>query len=66
METEFLTTVPINTMNSLDFVPIRRGFSKPYYSPVPLSSNRGTTEEEIATIISIDKELINKIGKPDS
>ncbi len=59
---EFLTTIPSNTMNSLDFVPIRRGFSKPYYSPVPLSSNRGITEEEIATIISLDRDLIGKIA----
>lgn len=59
---EFLTSIPSDTMNSLDFVPIRRGFSKPFYSPIPLSSNRGTTEEEIATIISLDRELINKIA----
>ncbi len=59
---EFFTTKPSNTMNSLDFVPIRRGFSKPFYSPVPLSSNRGITEEEIATIISLDRELISQIA----
>ena len=59
---EIFTTLPGNVMNSLDFVPIRRGFSKPFYSPIPLSSNRGTTEEEIATIISLDRDLIGKIA----
>lgn len=59
---EVLTTIPSNTMNYLDFVPIRRGFSKPFYSPIPLSSNRGITEEEIATIISLDRELISQIA----
>ena len=58
----FLTALPTSTMNHLDFVPIRRGFSKPYYSPVPLSSNRGITEEEIATIISLDRDLISQIA----
>lgn len=58
----FLTALPTTIMNQLDFVPIRRGFSKPFYSPVPLSSNRGITEEEIATIISLDRELISQIA----
>ena len=57
-----LVHIPVLKINVLDFVPIRRGFSKPYYSPIPLSSNRGTTEEEIATIISLDRELISQIA----
>lgn len=58
----FIFNYPIYSLEDIDFVPIRRGFTQPYYSPVPLSSSRVSTEEEIATIISLDKDLIHKIA----
>ncbi len=41
---------PFNNLIQTDFVPIARGFSKPYYSAIPLSGYH-VTEDEIATII---------------
>jgi len=53
--------LPINTLSELDFVPIRRGFTKPYFGNVPLQSQI-STEEEIATLLAIDRELTGKVA----
>lgn len=45
----------------VDIVPHRRGFFKPYYTPVPLSS-LPTTEDELATPMVTDPYLIPKIS----
>ena len=42
---------PLDNLIKTDFVPISRGFSKPYYAAIPLSSYH-VTEDEIATIIA--------------
>ena len=53
--------LPINTFSALDFVPIRRGFTQPYFGTVPLQSQI-STEREIATLLAIDGELETKIA----
>ncbi len=53
--------MPINTFSGADFVPIRRGFTQPFYGQVPLQSQI-STEEEIATLLTIDSILVNKIA----
>jgi len=52
---------PIALLNKVGVVPFRRGFSKPFYSPVsvtPLVIN----EDEVATELSNDKYLVSKIS----
>jgi len=53
--------MPVNTFSSVDFVPIRRGFTKPYFSPVPLQSQI-SNEDEIATLLSLDRDLVSKVA----
>ena len=53
--------LPIDTFSKLDFVPIRRGFTKPFYGNVPLQSQI-STEEEVATLLAIDRELTGKVA----
>ena len=65
IESKIISSVfnkPISSLGYIDFVPIRRGFTQPYYAAVSLSSSRVTTEEEIATLISLDRNLIDKIA----
>lgn len=45
----------------VDIVPHRRGFFKPYYTPVPLSSTP-TSEDELATLLITDPYLVPKIS----
>jgi len=42
---------PVSQLYRSDIVPIKRGFTKPYYSKVPLSGDVNT-EDEIATLLS--------------
>ena len=44
---------PQRLLYASDIVPIKRGFSKPYYSRMPFADNK-TTEEEIASLIATD------------
>jgi len=53
--------LPINAFSEVDFVPIRRGFTKPYFGNVPLQSQI-SAEEEIATLLAIDRELSSKVA----
>jgi len=53
--------LPINTFSEVDFVPIRRGFTKPFYGNVPLQSQI-SSEDEIATLLAIDRELTSKVA----
>ena len=59
----FLTPfqLPVNTFSEVDFVPIRRGFTKPFFGNVPLQSQI-SSEEEIATLLAIDRELSGKVA----
>lgn len=56
-----LFALPITTFSEVDFVPIRRGFTKPYFSPIPLQAQQ-TTEDEIATLLATDRDLAGKVG----
>jgi predicted ATPase len=47
---------PSQFASESDFIPIRRGFSTPFFGQVPLNGQI-TTESEIATLISIEKQL---------
>jgi len=42
---------PVYQLYRSDFVPIKRGFTKPYYSKIPLTGENNT-EEEIATLLA--------------
>ncbi len=47
---------PIEDAKGLDFIALRRGFTKPIFSPVPLQAQL-ITEDEIATFIANDRDL---------
>ena len=53
--------LPIFDIQNIDFVPIRRGFTQSYFNPVPLQTQI-TTEDEIATLLSIDRDLAGKVA----
>ncbi len=53
--------LPLNTFSDVDFVPIRRGFTKPFFGNVPLQSQI-SSEDEIATLLAIDRELSGKVA----
>jgi len=55
-----LLNTPLETIRSSVIVPLRRGFSRPHYSSVPLSLQ--ITEDEVATILSTDKYLVSKVS----
>jgi hypothetical protein len=50
-----------SVLDSIDIVPHKRGFFKPFYSPSAVSANP-TTEDEVATIIINDPNLAPKIS----
>jgi AAA15 family ATPase/GTPase len=53
--------VPIAEFTKIDFVPIRRGFTQPYYSPVPLTAQI-STEEQIASLLGHDRDLAGRVA----
>jgi predicted ATPase len=55
-----LFLLPINEFSKIDFVPLRRGFTQPYYNPVPLGALI-STEEEIASLLGNDRDLAGKV-----
>jgi predicted ATPase len=61
--TQLVTTLSSlgNELRSADVVPLRRGFTKPFYSPVGLSPII-ITEEEMATVIGRDPYLHGSIS----
>ncbi|MFH1004467.1 MAG: AAA family ATPase [Bacteroidota bacterium] len=52
--------LPLIEFAKIDFVPIRRGFSQPYFNPVPLQSQI-STESEIASLLANDRDLAGKV-----
>jgi predicted ATPase len=52
---------PIFELSTIDFVPMRRGFTQPYYAAVPLGSQI-STEEQIATLLANDRDLAGKVA----
>ncbi len=52
--------LPLNEFAKIDFVPLRRGFTQPFYNPVPLGAQI-SSEEEIATLLANDRDLAGKV-----
>lgn len=52
---------PIESLRRVSIIPLKRGFSKPHYSPVPVF-HMLTTEDEVATMLSNDKYLVSKVS----
>ena len=52
--------LPLNEFAKIDFVPLRRGFTQPYFNPVPLSAQI-STEEQIASLLANDRGLAGKV-----
>ena len=53
--------LPITEFAKIDFVPLRRGFTQPYFNPVPLSAQI-TSEAEIASLLGNDRDLAGKVA----
>lgn len=51
----------VECARSVDIAPHRRGFFKPYYSPIPISSTP-ITEDELATLLITDPYLVPTIS----
>ncbi len=49
------------SIRQISIVPLKRGFTKPQYSTVPVSQ-MPTTEDEVATSLSNDKYLVSKVS----
>lgn len=52
---------PVETLRRVSVVPLKRGFAKPYYSSVPIST-MPITEDEMATVLSTDKDLEARVS----
>lgn len=52
---------PAEVLRRAGIVPLKRGFSKPYYQSQPLSPLL-ITEDEVATHLSLDKYLISRVS----
>lgn len=52
---------PVETLRAVSVVPLKRGFSKPHFSSVPVSP-MVITEDEIATELSNDKYTVSRIS----
>jgi len=59
LETE--ANLPTSDLFQLDFVPTRRGFTKPSFNSIPLR-NGIYSEDEVATLLVTDKDLKNKVS----
>lgn len=53
---------PLHSLVSTDFIPIARGFTKPYYTLVPMTGIVNS-EEEIATLLKSDERLLHKVNQ---
>ena len=52
---------PAASIERVDFVPLRRGFTKPFFSPVPLQSQI-SSEDELATLLANDRDLAGRVA----
>lgn len=52
---------PAEFIRRISVVPLKRGFTKPTYSTVPLTPNL-ISEDELATFLSAEKHLVSKIS----
>jgi len=54
-------SAPIEELRGVDFVPLRRGFTKPNYSSVPMQQQL-LTEDELATLLATEPDLEAKVA----
>ncbi len=54
-------TSPLEALRSVEFIPLRRGFTKPTYSSVPLQSQL-LSDDELATLLATDRDLEGKVA----
>jgi len=54
-------TNPLEELRSVDFVPLRRGFTKPTYSSVPLQSQL-LSDDELSTLLATDRDLEGRVA----
>ena len=54
-------TAHLNTLSSVDGISIRRGFTKPFFGAVPMQA-QVWTEDEVATLLSTDRDLEGKVA----
>ncbi|HVA97254.1 MAG TPA: DUF3696 domain-containing protein [Bacteroidia bacterium] len=52
--------LPLTEFAKIDFVPLRRGFTQPYFNPVPLGALI-SSEAEIASLLANDRDLAGKV-----
>jgi predicted ATPase len=52
---------PIEELRGVDFIPLRRGFTKPTYSSVPMQPQL-LNEDELATLLAANRELEGKVA----
>ena len=52
---------PIEELRGVDFIPLRRGFTKPGYSSVPMQPQL-LNEDELATLLAANRELEGKVA----
>jgi predicted ATPase len=52
---------PVEDLRGIDFVPLRRGYMKAIYSAVPMHQQL-LTEDELATLLSSDRDLEGKVA----
>lgn len=52
---------PIEELRGVDFIPLRRGFTKPSYASVPMQPQL-LNEDELATLLGANRELEGKVA----
>ncbi len=52
---------PVEELRALEFIPLRRGFTKPTYSSVSMQQQL-LTDEELATLLATDRDLEGKVA----
>lgn len=52
---------PIEELRGVDFIPLRRGFTKQNYSSVPMQQQL-LNEDELATLLATDRDLEGKVA----
>ena len=60
-EVSFSITNPLEEIRSLEFIPLRRGFTKSNYSSVPLQAQL-LSDDELATLLATDRDLEGKVA----
>ena len=61
LEIDSCLSIPIKLANNIDYSPYQRGFTKVFFGAVPLQ-NQITTEDEIASLIALDRDLESNIA----